>query len=71
MIVTFPGGTHILGEYTQAPGIYFVMLNSTEHEFQLLIKSKIPTNKDRSCFNSLRFSFIMLVNVKMPTSVGI
>ena len=40
-------------------------------KFQQLIKNKIPANKE---FLALSFSgvvFIMLVNVKMPTIVGI
>ena len=28
-------------------------LSSTEHEIQLLIKTKLPTNKEASCFKSL------------------
>ena len=41
-------------------------------KFQLLIKTKIPTNKEVSCLKSLRYVvFIMLINVKMPTIVGI
>ena len=36
-------------------------------KFQLLIKTKILTNKEVSCFKSL----IMLINVKMQTIVGI
>ena len=32
----------------------FFMLNSTEQKLQLLIKTKIPTNKEVSCFKSLR-----------------
>ena len=36
-------------------------------KFQLLIKTKILTNEEVSCFKSL----IMLINVKMPTIVGI
>ena len=35
--------------------------------FQLLIK-KIPTNEEVSCFSDV---FILLINVKMPTIVGI
>ena len=35
-------------------------------EFQLLIKTEIPTNKEVSCFQ-----FLMLIYVKMPTIVGI
>ena len=37
-------------------------------KFQLLIKSKISTNVEVSCSNVV---FIMLINVKMPTFVGI
>ena len=41
-------------------------------KYQLLIKTKIPPNKEVSCFKSLRCCvFIMLINVKMPTIVGI
>ena len=40
-------------------------------KFQLLIKTKIQTNEEVSCFKSLRCVFIMLINVKMPTIVGI
>ena len=40
--------------------------------FQLLIKTKIPTNEEVYCFKSLRCCFIiMLVKVKMSTVVGI
>ena len=39
-------------------------------KFQLLIKTKIPTNEEIS--RSLtKVVFIMLINVKMPTIVGI
>ena len=41
-------------------------------KFQLLIKTKIPTNEDVSSLKSLSdVVFIMLINVKMPTIVGI
>ena len=40
-------------------------------KFRLLIKAKIPTNEEVSCFKSLIVVFIMLINVKMPTIVGI
>ena len=46
------------------------MLNKTEHEITTAHKTKMLTNKDFS----LKFSdvvFILLINVKMPTSVGI
>ena len=42
-------------------------------KFQLLIKTKIQTNEEVSCLN-LSLSdvvFIMVINVKMPTIVGI
>ena len=38
-------------------------------EFQLLIKNRIPTNEDDSSLSDI--VFIMLINVKMPTIVGI
>ena len=41
-------------------------------KFQLLIKIKIPTNKKKNLALSLSdVVFIMLINVKMPTIVGI
>ena len=48
------------------------MLNSTEHEVQLLIKTKIPTNEE--VFFALRPSdvvSIMLIDVKMPITVDV
>ena len=39
-------------------------------KFEQLIKTKIPTNKEVTCFKSHNV-FIMLINVKMPTIVGI
>ena len=48
--------------------LIFFMLNSAEHEISTARKKpKIPTDKDVSCFNSLR----CCINVKMPTIVGI
>ena len=44
------------------------MLNSTEHEISMLIKTKMPINEDLSLSDVV---FIMLINVKMPTIVGI
>ena len=49
------------------------MLNSTEHEISNAHKTKIQTIKEVSNFN-LSLSdvvFIMHINVKMPTFVGI
>ena len=40
-------------------------------KFQLLIKTEIPTNKEVSCLYPSEVVFIMLINVKMPTIVGI
>ena len=42
------------------------MLNSTEHEI-----SAILINKDFSCFKPLVVVFILLINIKMPTIIGI
>ena len=49
------------------------MLNSTEHEISTAHKTKIPTNEE-VFFCKLSLSdvvLIMLINVKMPTIVGI
>ena len=40
-------------------------------KFQLIINTKIPTNKEVSCLGLSDVVFIMLMNVKMPTIVGI
>ena len=40
-------------------------------KFQLLTKTKMLKNKDISCFQTLEVVFIMLINDKMPTNVGI
>ena len=50
----------------------FFMLNSTEHKISAAHKTEIPTNKE--VFFALSLSdvvFIMLINVKMQTIVGI
>ena len=70
-------------------GRYVMTWPSTQlsMKFQLLIKTKIPTNKEVSCFKSVKMptiviklfscstqvspKFILLINVKMPTIVGI
>ena len=49
----------------------FFMLNSTELKVSTARKTKIPTNKELSCLKSRRCLFIMLINVKMPTIIGI
>ena len=48
------------------------MLNSTEYKISTLIKTKIQTNEEVSLALSLSdVVLIMLINVKMPTIVGI
>ena len=47
------------------------MLNSAEHEFQLLIKTKMLKKRFFLLSKSQDVVFIMLINVKMPTIVGI
>ena len=47
------------------------MLNSTDHEFQLLIKLKYRQIKMFLALSLSDVVFIMLINVKMPTIVGI
>ena len=65
--------TDILGRDFKGLKHLVPMLCSTQQStnFQLLIKSKIQTNKGVSCFKSLTFLFIMLINVKMSLIVGI
>ena len=46
-------------------------LTQLSTKFQLLIKTNMLKNKEVSCFKSLSYVFIMLINVKMPTIVGI
>ena len=57
MSVVFPGHTHFLQLITRA-GTEIIKLfpGSTQlsTKFQLLINSKIPTNKEVCCFKSLR-----------------
>ena len=49
-----------------------IMLNSTEHDVSMLIKTKNADNKDIISFFKLWDDlFILLKNVKMPTIVGI
>ena len=40
-------------------------------KFQLLIKTKIPTNKECLALSVSDVVLIMLINVRMPTIVGI
>ena len=47
------------------------MLKSTEHEISTAHKTLIPTNEEVSSFRLLEIEFIMLLNVKVPTIVGI
>ena len=60
---------------TKGPGTEVIKLFSCSTQlstiFQMLIKTKIPTNNEVSFFKSLRCLFIMLINVKMPTIVVI
>ena len=46
------------------------MLNSTEHEISTA-QTKIPTNRMLLALSLSDVAFIMLINVKMPTIVGI
>ena len=40
-------------------------------KFKLLIKTKMPTYKEVSCYSLSDVVFFMLINVNMPTIVGI
>ena len=46
------------------------MLNSTEHAISTA-QTEIPTNRMLLAFSLSDVAFIMLINVKMPTIVGI
>ena len=54
-----------------APKVIKLFSCSNQHEIQLLIKSKIMKVFFTSCFKILRCFYILLINVKMPTIVGI
>ena len=60
---------------TSGPGLKVIKLFSCSTQlnmnFQLLIESKILKNNDFFLPKTLRCLFIMLINVKMPTIVGI
>ena len=49
----------------------FFMLNSTEHDFYLLIETKMLKIKTLIAFKLSNAVFIMLINVKMLTTVDI
>ena len=65
--VAVKGGSRISG-----PKVIKLFSCSTQlsTKFQLLIKTKIPTNVEVFAL-SLSDVFILLINVKMPTIVGI
>ena len=75
MVPYVPNATFYLGLHMfasiQAPRLFFFSCSTQlSKKFQLLIKAKILTNKEVSCFKSLRCC-IYHANVKMPTIVGI
>ena len=49
----------------------FFMLNSTEHEISNAHKYEISRKSAFSGSDNLRMLFFLLINVKMPTIVGI
>ena len=61
--------------YNVRPGLKVIKLFSCSTQLstkvKLLIKTKLPTNKEVSCFKSLRYSIIMLIDVQMSTIVNI
>ena len=61
----------VLIKYSLSKAQAFFMLNSTEHKFQLLIKQKYSQMKKFLALCLSNAEFIMLMNVKMPTIVGI
>ena len=50
---------------------HFSCLTQLSIKFQLPIKTKMLKNKDFPCFQLSDVVFTMLINVKMPTLVGI
>ena len=61
----------VCGTWSELIKLFF-KLNSTEHEISTAHKTKIPRNKEVSCFESISdVVFIMLLNAKMPTMFGI
>ena len=63
----------VLPALYRAPKVIKLIPCSTQlsMKFQLLIKSKIQTNKEVTCFKSHRCCIYHAINVKMPTIVGI
>ena len=63
----------LLHEKTQPRGLKtFFMLSSTEHENLTAHSNKLVNNKDNFfALKLLDIVFILLINVKMPTTVGI
>ena len=63
-----------MGHGMRKPGPEVIKLFSCSTQlstkFQLIIKTKIPTNEEVSCFKFLRCCIIMLMSVKMPTIVN-
>ena len=59
--------------YRPGPRVIKLFSCSTQlsTKFQLLIKTKIPTKKKFLALSLSDVVFIMLINVKMPTIVGI
>ena len=63
-----------VSEHSDQPGpevIKLFMLNSTEHKISTVHKIKMQTNREVSCFKSIKWCIILLINFKMPTIVGI
>ena len=62
-------------KHFEGPGLAVLKLKScSTHlstKFQLLIQTKVPTNEEVFALSLSDVVFIMLINVKMPTSVGI
>ena len=76
LIINFLWLFWIINRFNFIPGPQVIKLFSCSTQlstkFQMLIKTKIPTNKEVSCCLSLSDGvFIMLINVKMPKIVGI
>ena len=64
---------HFAGEERAGPEVIKLFSCSTQlsTKFQLLKKTKIPTNKKFLALSLSKVAFIMLINVKTPTIVGV
>ena len=74
LVILLTDDSHVLSDFDHTwPRSYNTFLCSTKlsMKFQLLIKAKMLEIKTLLAFKLVDVAFIMLINVKMPTTVGI